>query len=75
VRRGAARGTVGAMTQRDIDRMIMHIKRLRVAREIARRAGADRGELAARAEEIARLRSQLAERVRRTLAEDGGASR
>jgi hypothetical protein len=54
------------MNQRDIDGLIMQIKRRVVAREIARRAGADPRELDARSEEISRLRSRLAERVRRT---------
>jgi hypothetical protein len=36
---GAAPGSVGPMNQRDIDGLIMQIKRRVVAREIARRAG------------------------------------
>jgi hypothetical protein len=75
VRPGGARESVAAMTQRDIDQLIMHIKRRVVAREIARRAGADPRELDARGDEIALLRSRLAERVRRTLSGDvAGAS-
>lgn len=63
------------MTQRDIDRLIMHIKRLVVAREIARRAGAGSAELFARDEEISLLRSRLADRVKRALTGDiAGAS-
>jgi hypothetical protein len=57
------------MTQRDINGLLMHIKRLVVAREIARRAGADRRELSERTEEILLLRGRLADRVRSTLSE------
>ncbi len=55
--------------QRNIDELILHIRRLVRARERLREAGASPRELDLQSAEISRLQSRLADQVRRALGE------